>query len=874
MVVHFTSEPKLRDFSAPEPARRLASVEMEEEIIGGILLDPLILQEVGDLQPAAFTTRTHRLIYASILEVSKNGLKPDGHTLASFMTRNGTLTDIGGKLRLGQLMERVIHSGNVEQYSRLLQEDYRKQCLSAKLRKLAEASEGEGSLKPIVEQTRECLAELEGNSVSASTELSLEQAAEKAKSILLANHPELNENILLEKLRSSTGMGSYDWQHQIIKPLKRDLDAERFKLELLNLAAIADPIEQIRQQAMLAPRYQMASSVVEKALQLVLQRTTTPATQTFSLDDFFSIQSKGLEWVIPGLLPAGETVIVAGAPKSGKTLLTLDAAFSVATGESNFLKDVTKRGRVLIISTDESPDSTRTKLLKRGFRRSDSDNVQIMLGFSISHIALLEERLESFKPTLVIVDSLKRITHNQAISENSAEFADNIYTLKELFTRYGAAALLVHHTSKNQEALGVGKLRGSSAIAGAVWGTWLLEQIPKPDSNNKKKLIIDPKDPNRIFSIFARDVEGQQLHIELDLENNSWSNHGEVGSSPETQKEQRTLRSRIIEVLKRNSHLPGLTGREIIDLMSMTRSEGRSVYSELNRMVTKRLLTSNPAPGDKRFNIYSLPSNQSPPPPPEPPEPKPEPPKDSDGNATTNSNSEPIQNISLTTPPPSPPPCGSIANQSTENSTQQAIPVVSQIVSNQLADSDQVVGSPTPANRLNIDTVTVTEVFSNSDAKTGGAIKSPIPATLVAPAVPDIDVQVGDCVIDSWGHISRVSKLASGGWLLEDGTHIGRDDLRLGVYSKVASSHSNTLELVAEQLDLDVPSDDWNGAENIETLVEWLAGCESLEDMIAIISLCPYPSVLKTACQSLDDVKAEQVKKWMLELNEIAVRFN
>lgn len=580
-----------------------ASIEMEEAILGGILLDPDILSEIGDIPIAAFTISNHRRVYGAILEINRAGCKPDVNIVAREMANAGTLQEAGGKAKLVQLLDRVVHSGNIAEYARLLKEDYQRHYLSSTLRKFAELSETEGNLDSVLQQAKEYLAGIEAE----TSKLSLEDAAERAKHILEAKHPELTENIELEKIRATCGMGSYDWERKIIKPLKRELNAERFRFDLLNLLAIDDEIERIHQQAELAPKYQMSAATIDQALFLLKQRTTTPETQCFDLDQFFDLESKGLTWVIPELLPDGETVILAGAPKSGKTLLAIDAAFAVATGEGTFLQEVVERGRVLIVSVDESAHSTKNKLIKRGFRRSDAKNVQVMTRFDVRQIRALEERLETFRPTLVIIDSLKRITHGQEVSENSAEFADNIYTLKETLTRYGASGILIHHTNKNQDALGVGKIRGSSAIAGAVWGTWQLDHIPKPDPNNKKKLIIDPKDPKRVLSVFARDTEGQQLRIELDLENNGWINHGGVSDSEEWEIERKTLRTRITEVLTLNTHKPGLSGREIIELLGMTSGEGGSVYSELNRMVGKRLLNCKPAPGNKRFHIYSLP---------------------------------------------------------------------------------------------------------------------------------------------------------------------------------------------------------------------------------------------------------------------------
>jgi RecA-family ATPase len=272
----------------------------------------------------------------------------------------------------------------------------------------------------------------------------------------------------------------------------------------------------------MAPKYQMSSSLIEKAMSAMKQRTQTPEAKALDLDELFDLESEGLSWVIPGLLPEGETIVLAGAPKAGKTLLAIDAAYSVVTGESYFLGEAVKRGKVLLISTDESANSTKAKLINRGFRRGDKDSIKVLPTWDISQMGALEALLEDFRPNLVIIDSLRRINKGSEISENSAEFADAIYTLKETLERYGASGILIHHTNKDREALGVHRLRGSSAIAGAVWGTWQLDQIPKPDPNNKKKFIIDPKDPTRTLSVFARDIEGQQLMVELNPENSSW----------------------------------------------------------------------------------------------------------------------------------------------------------------------------------------------------------------------------------------------------------------------------------------------------------------------------------------------------------------
>jgi tRNA G46 methylase TrmB len=43
-----------------------------------------------------------------------------------------------------------------------------------------------------------------------------------------------------------------------------------------------------------------------------------------------------------------------------------------------------------------------------------------------------------------------------------------------------------------------------------------------------------------------------------------------------------------------------------MELMGIGREQRNSVYTVLGRMENKRLINSRPAPGDKRFNLYSL----------------------------------------------------------------------------------------------------------------------------------------------------------------------------------------------------------------------------------------------------------------------------
>jgi KaiC/GvpD/RAD55 family RecA-like ATPase len=637
------------------------------------------------------------------------------------------------------------------------------------------------------------------------THLTRKEAAALAELVLHQSWmSELGLNEELETLRERCGMSEYGWERKIIKPLKKDLEKERFKYELKALLQMDDEVERIRLTSALAPKYSMSAGQIEKAMSAMKTRTQTPEAKVLDLDELFDLEVEGLNWLIPGLLPAKDTVILAASPKVGKTLLSIDAAFAIATGESDFLGERVKQGRVLLVSTDESQTSTRNKLINRGFTHSDKGSIKILPTWDISQMSKLEEILEDFKPDLVIIDSLRRINKGNEVSENSAEFADNIYTLKETLQRYGAAGILIHHTNKSSEATGVNRLRGSSAIAGAVWGIWQLDQIPKPDPNNKNKQIIDPKDPNRILSVFPRDIEGQTLSIELNPENCSWKKLGESGVSEEEKADQETIASKILRVLQANLHKPGLSGREIIELIEGN-FEDRSIYNQLSRMESKRIISSRPAPGDKRYKLYSLPNCHTQ--------------EQPSANCHTHQNSH-------TPPPPTP----TVSDDDYYDET-----ITTQGLNNSHQNSHQIVINSHQASEKiphddysNQDVVSHSEIVINVESKRREGVENEVESVTV-------ESMTVETIAGSWNDEPEV----------------------------VATPTQNPLELDNQSKDHEMLPD------NIKVIADALANeeaCSSKEVLGELKGFCSTEA-LNAACQLLSVERRNQIENWLFELD-------
>ncbi len=456
----------------------------------------------------------------------------------------------------------------------------------------------------------------------ADQPLDLQDALAIARDILVAKKSQTQANIELEDLRRRCNVSSFDW-NRYIKDLEAEIHAavdgkvldskERLRLDVKALLKETDPINYEVARADIQSRYRLNHKALERIIRSLDQRTKLAQLKSIGMDELFDLPQTGVEYVIPGMLPVGDTVLLVADPKAGKSLLAYDAAFAVATGEDSFLGEQVKQGKVLIVQCDEPIRTARGRLLRRGFLREDAPNVRFISDFNISQLQFLEAELESFRPTLVIIDCLKKIYVGRAVSENSAEFADGIYELKELITRYNAAGILIHHTNKNQEAVGVGRVRGSSAIAGAVWGIWQLDHILKPDPNNKKRMIVDPKEATRILSITARDTEGQRLRVELDPERNHWLNLGEEGVEASEVNDRKTNEDKILALLKPIAPT-GLEASEINKHLHL----GRGIYCYLNRLLAKGVISSRPSAKDKRRVVYFYPSASVDPLPPPP----------------------------------------------------------------------------------------------------------------------------------------------------------------------------------------------------------------------------------------------------------------
>lgn len=99
------------------------SVDAEQSVIGGLLLNNAAYDNVADLVTAAdFFRRDHRLMFEHALRLIESGKPADALTLAESLQRSGALEEAGGQSYIGQLALNTPSAANIRRYAEIVRE--------------------------------------------------------------------------------------------------------------------------------------------------------------------------------------------------------------------------------------------------------------------------------------------------------------------------------------------------------------------------------------------------------------------------------------------------------------------------------------------------------------------------------------------------------------------------------------------------------------------------------------------------------------------------------------------------------------------------------------------------------------------------------
>ncbi len=99
------------------------SVEAEQSVVGGLMLDNETWDQVADMvSEKDFYRRDHRLIFRAISDLANQGIPFDVITLSEWLTKLNELDNVGGLAYLGMLAKNTPSAANIKAYAKIVRE--------------------------------------------------------------------------------------------------------------------------------------------------------------------------------------------------------------------------------------------------------------------------------------------------------------------------------------------------------------------------------------------------------------------------------------------------------------------------------------------------------------------------------------------------------------------------------------------------------------------------------------------------------------------------------------------------------------------------------------------------------------------------------
>src|SRR5262245_51285070 len=99
------------------------SVEAEQSVLGGLLLDNAAWDRVADLVTEPdFYRADHRVIFHHVGELIESGKPADALTVAESLERSGKLAELGGHAYLAALAANTPSAANIRRYAEIVRE--------------------------------------------------------------------------------------------------------------------------------------------------------------------------------------------------------------------------------------------------------------------------------------------------------------------------------------------------------------------------------------------------------------------------------------------------------------------------------------------------------------------------------------------------------------------------------------------------------------------------------------------------------------------------------------------------------------------------------------------------------------------------------
>lgn len=217
-------------------------------------------------------------------------------------------------------------------------------------------------------------------------------------------------------------------------------------------------------------------------------------SQSICLDE---IEEKTLEWVWPGRIPLNKPTLMGGDPGKGKTMLALDIAARVSSGEHWPDGAKNQPGDVLILTAeDDLGDTIKPRLRAAGANLSRIFALETIEKYDqndeITREALpnlvddfidIEREIKARNPRLIIIDPLNGFLPGVDTHRDSEMRSRVFAPMKKMLDDSGAALIYIVHLNKSSGRSATHRIMGSMANIAAARSSWIVAD--NKDSDDK-----------------------------------------------------------------------------------------------------------------------------------------------------------------------------------------------------------------------------------------------------------------------------------------------------------------------------------------------------------------------------------------------------
>ncbi|MET9269386.1 AAA family ATPase [Kribbella sp. NPDC003557] len=293
-------------------------------------------------------------------------------------------------------------------------------------------------------------------------------------------------------------------------------------------------------------------------------RKVDPFANAWTADRLMAEQFAPPRWAVPGLIPEGLSLL-AGAPKAGKSWLSLNLALGIAAGAPVLGEVNVDPGEVLYLALEDTPRRLQSRMGKILDGKPAPAGLTLLTEFPTlpaggadAICGWLDTRPNA---RMVVIDVFAKMRGTSAPGVNpyDADYAA-MGRAKRIADTYGIAVVLVHHLRKMAADDFTAELSGTNGIVGAA-DTIMALKRPRGEADG-------------VLHITGRDVDEAERAMRFDPTTGTWT----LLAGAAVDHTLHRTRAGILAYLRQS---PGATPKAISDALGEDRDTIRRTCSRM-----------------------------------------------------------------------------------------------------------------------------------------------------------------------------------------------------------------------------------------------------------------------------------------------------